>query len=254
MHVLSSNWRWHATVFSGLYEIHTLRAANEHTTDVKTYQLSAARGQGDRFSQTLSWSQSLDRSDGVNRTTSTFALVASWSVAPALRIEQSIGHGRLTDLAEHRRSASVVVTTTVRSQPVASLTVDLDRADRWVDQEAGSGFVRYNDSDLTIRWSPTPLVNLSSSVHYEMRETAAWTANHFIAWTPWPGGNVDLRISGNGFRDTRSDATQSGAGVSVVWRAHPGLVIEGMIQSDRYRTLADRRTPISSQVRAGWAF
>lgn len=253
-HALSSIWQVGGIVLSGLYETHTLHTAAHRDTDFWTYRVSAAHGQSGPFSQALSWSRSRDRSSAAHRTTRSLALAVAWAPAPALRIEQSISHGQRTDLDVNRRSSSVVVTTTLRSQPIASLSLDVDRADRWVDREAGSGFARYNETAITVSWSPTALINLSSSVRYQERETADWSANHFVTWTPLPGGSVDVQITGSGFRDTRSDMSQRGAGIGVIWRARPGLILEGKLGSDHYRSQTDERTPVSSQVRVSWAF
>jgi hypothetical protein len=253
-HALSSFWQVGGIVLSGLYETHILHTTTHRDGEFWTCQVSAAHGQAGPFSQALSWSRSRDRSSAAHRTTRTLAFVLAWAPAPALRIEQSISHGQRTDLDAIRRSSSLVVTTTLRSQPIASLSLDVDRADRWVDQAAGSGFTRYNETGITVSWSPTALINLASNVRYQQRETADWTASHFVTWTPLPGGSVDVQITGNGFRDTRSDISQRGTGIGVIWRARPGLVIEGKLGLDHYRSQAQGRTPANSQVRVSWTF
>ena len=123
-----------------------------------------------------------------------------------------------------------------------------------MSREAGTGFAQFDDADMTVRWSPFPLINYTGQYRYERRSGANTLWRHLVTWNPLSGGGVDLRFTLNDYEDTRTDTTQRGGGVAVTWHARPRLRLEGSLQSQEYRRDGERSTPLNSRFRANWTF
>ena len=245
--------RW-GFLLSGRHEIHNLVSATKRNSDVATSSVSLRHGKQTAFSSSAGWSRSKDRSFTLDKVTDSYSLGFIWMIAPALRLSQKINHGRLDDSAEETRSRSYSATTNIQSRPVPSLTIDILRTDRWVNQEASSGFVRFNNTNSSVRWSPVPQVTLRSDVRYKVREESSWTAQNFLSWQIIPGGQLQPSLTVNHFRDTRSDLSQVGAGFMLVWRASRNLFAEGNIETQKHTTRGAVNTPWTGGVRVTLTF
>jgi hypothetical protein len=253
-HGFTSRYALGAFLLSGRYAIHTLSSKSRRNTDVREYQLSAAQGLGRRFSNTLSWSRSEDRSGDLDRTTDALSLATTWKAAQRLRINQRVSYGLRMDDALDTKSTSVSLISSVNGQPIRSLTVGLDRTDRWVSREAGAGFEPFNDTRLNVLWSPFPLISLSSFVNYQVRETEEWNTAQFLRWSPLPGGSVEMTFSGNHFYDSRSENSRLGVGALVKWRPRARLIVEGNVEVQRFKVAGNTDNPVSTNVHILWSF
>ena len=221
-------------------------------TDVTTWQASAARLRTDSFGSKLSWSLTDDNSGDFDRVTQSIALNSTWRAAPRLTLTQGLSHGWRHDRVLDDRSRSWSVSHRLRSTPWTTFSLDLDRSDRWVDVEAGTGFQNFSDSGAQASWTPVSQVTVAADARYYERRTTDWTSRQSVTWSPLTDGDVTLRLSGTGYRDSRDDVWRIGAGVLSEWRVRPGLRAMASVDTQRYRLRGIDNTPVGTQVHISW--
>lgn len=239
---------------ASVYTVSTLESPRRQNTDTRNTSISATSDVRRSVWTRLSWHHTLDRGLARRRTNDDYAVDATWRALPALTLLQKVGHGRLDDDVAELESRSWFSVTTLRSRPRRSLTLDLRRASRWVTREAGESFTRFDDTEANVRWTPLPLISYSGLVRYERRLAEHWLTRHVLSWTPLTTGAVDMRLSLNHYRDTRTDSRQTGGGAQMTWRARPRLRLEARADLQRQRRYGVRSTPLNTQWRATWIF
>ncbi|MHB8079325.1 MAG: hypothetical protein ACYDIE_08735 [Candidatus Krumholzibacteriia bacterium] len=252
----SAQLRWARRLWSAgaSFESQRLRSASRADTDTRLWGLNAARGNGTRLTTGLSWIRQDDRSRELPRVTDTYALQSNYTILPALTVSERVTYGRVRDEAYGGGSRAWVVTGLVRSAPRPNLGIDLWHTRRWIDDAAGAGFTPYNESESLVRWSPWPLVSLSSQVRYQVREDADWLVRHLASWTPLVGGSMELQLSLDDFRDTRADLSQRGGGFTLTWRPRARLTLEAGLEKTRFKQRGELSWPLSSNARVNWTF
>jgi hypothetical protein len=253
-HTVGARWRPGPWYVQGALERHRLNSPTRQNTDTRGISASVARDLGRSVWSRLSWSRTEDDSRQLDKTTDHLTLDASWRIAPALRLTQQISRGRLEDRSYDLDSRSWTLATNLFSSPRPSLNIDLRRVDRWVDQEAGTGFSRFNDTEGSVRWAILPLLTVSSQIRYELRDEGDWLTRHLLSWTPLPGGSMELRVNLSHYRDTRSDTRLSGLGTVATWSARPRLRLEGGLEWQDYERRGARSRPFNTHFRANWSF
>jgi hypothetical protein len=253
-HILSTRWSSGPYILLAQYQLYTLSGPTRRDSDVDGYRLSASRGHATRWSSDLAYSRSHDRSRDTDRTDDLLSLSTSWRAASRLRLSQRVTFGWRADRRLDDEARSIALVTTIQSSPWTRLTLDVDRTDRWVSRAVGAGFEPFNDTELAVTWSPVPLISLSSIVRYTVRATSDWTTRNAVSWTPFPGGDVQLRFSGHDVYDSRTETSRRGAGASLTWRPRPRLIVEGGVDVQRFELLGETNTPLSTQGRLTWSF
>jgi len=233
---------------------HTLEGPSRPSSDVLTFHVAASRGRSADRSATLSVTTSRDKGGGRDQRTDTYNYQGEWQAAPRLHFSQRISHGRRTDQQFDSLSRSVTVTHAVRSSPITTLTVNLDRSDRWTSRSAGSGFEPFHDTEVDVLWSPAPLVNVSGDFLVRERRDTDWSTRQSLTWSPLPGRKVETHISGSSFYDSRTRVQRLGVDVGEKWRPRRQFVVEASVGMQTYRVEGDRSTPINTYLRAGWTF
>ena len=251
---LTSRWTSGDYAVTGQFRINRIESDDRRTTDLRQYYLSAARGLGSDFSTQVSWDRAEDRSRDLDRNTNSFSALADWRAAPRLRFNQRVSYSTESTPGGIPGAESVVLMTSVRGSPVPSFTVDVDRSDRWVNRESGSGFQTFNDTGLQLTWSPVPLINLTSLVRYQRREEADWYVRNLASWSPLRSRRFDLQVSGNMFYDSRTESHENGVTVSTRWRPRNRLLVDGNIGWQRLEVAGMENTPVSTTIRVGWTF
>jgi len=248
--------RWTRRLWTAGASVETQRlsSVSRADTDTRLWGLNVSRGNSTRLATGLSWLRQDDRSRELPRVTDTYALQVNYAILPALDFSERITYGQVRDDAYGGDSRAWVVTGLVRASPRASLGVDLRHTRRWVDEAAGAGFTPYNETESLVRWSPWPLLSLSSQVRYQVRDHDDWLFRHFVSWTPLVGGSMEFQFSLNDFRDTRADLAQRGAGFTAVWRPRARLTLEAGLEKTRFEQRGDLSWPLSSNARANWTF
>ncbi|MFH1278508.1 MAG: hypothetical protein ABIK65_09030 [Candidatus Eisenbacteria bacterium] len=253
-HGFSSQWDVGRLLVSGRYETHSLSSPTRKGTDTENMGVSLRAGRSGPVSGTFAWSRSRDRSGNLDKATDNYSLGFNWQIAPALRFDQKVTHGRLDDFDEGLLSSSYSLATNVRARPVATVNIDLRRTDRWVDLEAGTGFTRFNDTSITLAWIPFPQLNYRSEARYQVRGDSNWITQNLLSWSPFPGGDLEPRLTLSHFRDTRNDSDQRGAGATMLWKVYPRLRTEGDLQFQQYRRGEEKSSPITGGFRVALTF
>ncbi len=252
--VAGANWRFSDWVLTGQYEAHTLRGESRRDTDANSQMVSMSRNRNRPVSGRLSYNRTVDNSYIAKHLTHSVSGDLAWRVAPLLVFTQRVSYGRRDDpLLEHKANSWSLISE-LRGTPRPNVSLEMRRADRWVDQEAGSGFTTFNDSDLTLSWSIMPLLQLTSQVVYQVRETDDWFYRNNLSWSPLPGGSVHLRLRVTDQQDTRADYSQRGGGVNLTWRPRPTLNLLANIDKSVVKQFGQRNTPLSYQFRGSWSF
>lgn len=247
-------WTQGAWSAAGRLDWRRLDSGDRRDSDVAARSLSLRRRLAGLHTISLHGEQTDDRGLGGDRRSRSLSLGSEWQLAPALRLDQRLSHGWLDDAGEHLRSRSLTSLTALRSVPFTWLFLDLSRVDRWVEQEAGLGYSRFNDTTITLGWTPVRLISLRSHLVYQDRGEGEWLVNHSLAWTPLPGGDLALRLNANQFSDSRVDTRQTGAGVLLAWTPRPRLLVEGGMDTQRMRRPEGDSAPVNSFVRGSLAF
>ena len=239
---------------AGRLEWRRLDSGGRRDSDVDTRSLSLRRRLAGRHALSLHFDQLADRGRGTDRLSRTISLGSEWQFAPGLRLDQRLSHGWLRDEGQSLRSRSLTSFTALHSVPFSWLFVELSRVDRWVEREAGYGYSRFNDTTLTLGWTPVPLISLRSHVVYQDRGRGEWLVNHSLAWTPLPGGDLSLRLIASQFSDTRVDSRQNGAGATLAWTPRPRLLLETGVDAQRLRRPEGVSSPVNGFVKGSLAF
>lgn len=249
-------WTREAWSASARLERRSLADADENRrdSDVTGRSLSLTRRLAGLHSLGLSVEQTQDSGRDTDRLTSSLSLWGEWQLAPALRIDQRLSHGWLDDERQDLRSRSLTSFTTLHSAPFSWLFVEFSRVDRWVEREAQVGYTRFNDTALTLGWTPVPLISWRSHIVYEERDEGEWLITHSLSWTPLPGGDLALRLNANQFSDTRVESEQASAGLVLSWTPRPRLLIEGGLESQRLERPEGDSSPVNSFLRSRLAF
>ncbi len=253
-HAAQLRWTRRLWTAGASAEAQRLRSASRADTDTRLWGLNVSRGNSTRLATGLSWIRQDDRSRAQPRVSDTYSLQTNFEILPALTVSERITYGRVSDAAYGGDSRAWVVTGLVRAAPRANLGVDLRHTRRWVDEAAGAGFTPYNESESLVRWSPWPLLSLSSQVRYQVRERDDWLVRHYASWTPLVGGSMEFQLSLNDFSDTRADIAQRGGGFTLLWRPRARLTLEAGLEKTRFEQRGDRSWPLSTNARANWTF
>jgi hypothetical protein len=252
-HGVHAGWAPGSYSLTGRADLHTVSSERTQNTDARSYQLALAR-RWSTIQSTMGWNRTDDRSGDRDRTTDSYTLSSNWQAAPGLRLTQQISHGYRRDRELDTRSKSISLSHRVHSVPFATLRVELQRADRWVDNESGSGFQGYHDSEFYLSWFPVPLISISSRLRYEERaDTEEWTARQFLTWSPLREGRIEPTFSANSYYDSRADAWQYGGQLSVLWQVRPGLRAEGDAQLQKLEIAGRESTPLGTNIQLTWS-
>ena len=253
-HTFRSQWTRGRFAISGRYGIHRLWSDRRNNTDTADYGVTARQEIGDEITTTVAWSRTVDLSDTRDQRTDTVSLIARWRPTSRLNVTQRVARGTRTDVAVAGDSRSIVTATTFRGSPFRTLSLDLDRTDRWVDQESGTGFARFSETSLSTTWVPVPLIRLNSFVSYQRRSAGEWVVRNTASWSPFAGGRLEPRFIGSVFSDTRSDNTRYSAQSAVKWKVHRRLTLDGSVETSRVELAGETTTPVSTRVHLLWAF
>jgi hypothetical protein len=248
-HGFSANWTKNAWSVSGRHEIRRMTGRRSQGTDVSSQSLTAKRGREGALVSMLSWSRVDDRSGENDKLSNSVSLGYTWPAAPLLRIDQRITTARLADYAADRTSTSLTAVTTVNGAPVPSISLNLQQSERWVSEEAGTGFSRFDDTSLTVGWRPVPLIMLQSAIRYQLRDRGDWLIQSSATWEPLSEGTVSMGLSANHLRDTRANETQRGGGVRLEWRARPSLTLQGNLEALGLKRASAKDSPLNTELR-----
>lgn len=254
IHRFGATWRHREWTLAASHDLNTVKTPDEVRTDLRGTDVSLTSSQDRDVRLRLIWNRVRDASPLRDRTTDDYAADVAWKAAPQLMVMQKVSRGVLDDGFEDLTSRSWASITILRGQARRSLSFDLRRTYRWVSREAGTGFAQFDDVDLTVRWSPFPLLSYTGQYRYERRTGSNTIWRNLVTWNPLSGGGVDLRFTLNDYEDTRSDTTQRGGSVAVIWRARSRLRLEGGLESQEYRREGERSTPLNTRFRATWMF
>ncbi len=253
-HGFTGAWTRGTWALSGRYELRTLEGRESQKTKANTQNVALKRGRNEALETQLSWTRIRDESPGVEKTSNSISLGSIFRAAPSLRLSQRVTGSKLTDEAADRTSNSVVLVTSVVGEPVPSMSLDLEQSERWVSQEAGTGFSRFDDTSLTLGWRPVPLISLSSMIRYQVRDGGDWFTRNSISWEPLSEGSVKVGFSAHHFRDTRASETQRGGGAQLEWAARPSLTLQGSVQAVVLKTAQQKNSPLNTEIRGIWRF
>ncbi len=253
-HRLGATWRRGAWTAGGSYRVDRLESPTRSSTDVTGYAFSLTRREHDRLWSRLGWSRLADHSRELDKVTENASLDVAWQPAPALRLQQQVGHARLDDAVTTSDTRSWTVSSTVSCSPKPSLSLNLRRVNRWVSAVAGAGFTPFNDTQLDLGWQIRPLLTLSSLARYEQRFRDDWMLRHYLTWIPLPGGSVSLQMSLSDQHDSRLGSHQQGASLQAICRARPRLTLEGGIEIQEYERDGERNSPLNTSFRVHWSF
>jgi hypothetical protein len=254
VHQAGSVWRpgkWEA---NGYYQISTLTSSSNSDTDAHSQFLSVMRRFVHDVDARVSWKRIDDNSPNLGYTTHDVNLDVNWYIAPGLSVNQKVGHGRRSDHESDLDARSWLAVTTIRSDPVRTLSVDLRHADRWVDQDAGSGFTSFSDTELVTRWVIVPLVNYEGQLVYRVRDESDWTARNQLSWNPLPGGAVGMSFSISDYRDTRVDLAQQSVGAQIRWRVRSNTRMEFGAEYLEIEQQGERNRPHNLYARGSMNF
>jgi hypothetical protein len=254
IHTLSTRLRLDGWNLVALYSLNSLKSPSRLNTDTRTLNMSATSDISRSMWTRFSWHHNLDSSLERDRVNDDYGVDASWRGAPGLTILQKVGYGTRDDDVYDIESRSWFSSTTMRSQPRRSVTLDLRRSSRWVSRDVGEGYSSFDDTDGTLRWSIFPLLAYSGQVRYESRDHGEWLWRHVLSWSPLTAGSIDMRFSINRYSDTRTDIRQQGGGVQVTWNARPSLRMEGRMELQEHERNGVTSTPFNTQWRATWTF
>ncbi len=250
----AASWSRGIWSVSGRYETRVLEGRQSRNVRASSQNVTLKRGQSQRLASTLSWSKVHDRSPGVEKTSNSISLGHVWNAAPSLRLNQRVTGSRLTDEVAERTATSLVVVTSVVGEPTPALSLDLQESERWVSQEAGTGFSRFDDTSFTVGWRPVPLIFIQSMIRYQVRETGDWLTRNSITWEPLSGGSFKAGLSAHHFRDTRTRETQRGGGFQFEWAARPGLTIQGNVEALALEAAEQENSPVNTEIRGIWRY
>ncbi len=248
-HGLTASWTKSIWSVSGRHEIRRTDGQRSRDANVNAQSLTVKRGRDGALVSTLSWSRVDDRSGENDKLSNSISLGYSLPAAPSLRIDQRITTGRLLDYAADRTSTSLTAVTSITGAPVPSITLDLQQSERWVSQEAGTGFSRFDDTSLTLGWRPVPLIVLQSAIRYQLRDRGDWLVQSSATWEPLSEGTLSMGLSANHLRDTRANETQRGGGVHLEWRLRPNLTLQGNLEAVGLKKANQHDSPLNTDLR-----
>ena len=233
---LGMDWTRRGWILAGSYQDSRRRRESGTDTEINSQTLSLAPVRRGVFHPRFAAGRSQDLSRGRDQVTYSLTTDATWQAAPRLEFSQRVGYGYRDDRQNDVASHSWALISRVRSAPRRTLRVDITRRDRWVSEEAGYGFMAFNDTEV-LR-SPGRSRRRSrprAGVRYQERDEGEWVLRHFLSWSPVPGGNLELRLYLNGYRDTRIDSSQIGQGIAATWQPRSRLYLEGGYNVSEYR-------------------
>lgn len=244
-----SRWRLQAQ-----HQFNTLDSPNGRNTDANSQTVSLSRTTDPRLKWRFSYIRTDDQSYSSKQLTNTVSADVNWLALPRLTLNQKFAYGErdAEDIEGTAHSWSSI--TTLRGDIRPSMIATLRRSDRWSDQEAGSGFSRFNDTDWNLNWTILPLVTLVSQVNYKVRETDQLIFRHTLAWSPLPGGSVGLRFYATDYQDSRTDYLRRGAGTLITWKPRPRLRLEAGAEQALIKQDDQRNTPVNLNARGSWTF
>lgn len=226
VHQAGAVWRPGKWDMTGYYQLSSLGGTSQLNTDANSQFLTLARRFNRKIDSRISWKRTEDNSYNLDYTTQDMTLDFNWRIAPALLFNQRIGRGERTDHQSTREAGSWVVISTIRSNPIRNLSLDIKHVDRWVSEDAGSGFTTFNNTELTTQWAILPLLAYNNQVVYQVRDKSDWMARNQISWNPLPGGTLGVSFNASDFRDTRIDIKQKSVGGNMNWRARSNARLE----------------------------
>jgi hypothetical protein len=226
VHQAGALWSPNDWNLSGYYQTSYLEGTSQFTTDANSQFLALSRQFNEKIYSRVSWRRREDNSHTLDYTTQDLNMDFNWRIAPYLVFTQKIGRGMRSDHLSTAEARSWLLISTVRSNPVRTLSMDLKRIDRWVSVNAGTGFSTFNNTELNTRWSVLPLVAYNSQVLYQIRDGSDWMARNQVSWTPIPGGNMGISLNVVDYRDTRIDIKQKSAGARINWKVRSNARVE----------------------------
>ncbi len=247
-------WTRGAWAAVGRLEWRQLDSGGLRQSDIAARSVMLRRRLGGIHALGLRGEETRDRGLGSDRRSRSLSLSAEWQLAPALRLDQRLSHSWLRDAGADLRTRALTAATTLHSVPFNWLFLDLGRVDRWSEREAGLGYTRFNDTEITVGWLPVPLISLRSHFVYQDRGEGEWFIQHSLTWTPAPGGDLALRLQANEFSDTRVDTRETGAGAALTWTPRPRLLLEGGVDTQRMHRPEGNSRPVNSYFKTSFAF
>lgn len=253
-HLLGAAWRTGGWRLQGEHQIYRLDSPTGRNTDANSQHLSLSSLARRDLSWRFAYLRNEDNSYTARHLTHTGSANVDWLIFPRLTLSQTVSYGVRDAEDIDGRAHSWAFITTLRGDIRPSMVATLRRADRWSDQEAGSGFTRFNDTDWRLNWALLPLLTLTSDISYRVRDDEQWILRHALTWSPLPGGSVQPRLYASDYQDTRSDYLRRGAGVGATWRARPRLMLEAGAEQTLIKERDQRNTPVNLNARGTWTF
>ena len=254
VHVVGATWRFGGWSLLGQHQVNRQEAPSGRDVDATTDIVSLSSVADRDLTWRFSWRRTDDRSFTARHLTHTAGADVNWRPAPRLTVNQKVTYGVRDARDVDGTAHSWALVTTLRGDIRPSMYTTLRRADRWTDLEAGTGFTTFNDTDWMLNWAILPLVTLTSQVDYKVRDDEQWILRHTLAWTPLPGGSLDLRFYGSDYQDTRGDYLRRGVGATVIWKPRSRLRLEAGAEQTLVKENADRNTPVNLNARGSWTF
>ena len=254
LHLFGLGWQISDWRLLAQYQLNRLESPNGRDTDANSQTVSLVKTNDPRLQWRFSYIRTDDRSYSSHQLTNTVSADGNWRIYPRLTLNQKFTYGE-RDAEEIEGTAhSWSSITTLRGDIRTNIVAILRRSNRWSDQEAGSGFSRFNDTDWNLNWTILPLVTLVSQVNYKVREEDQLIFRHTLSWAPLPGGSVGLLLYANDYQDTRTDYLRRGAGAMVTWKPRPRLRLETGAEQALIKQDAQRNTPVNLNARGSWTF
>lgn len=253
-HLLGAAWRLDGWSLQGEHQITRLNSPTGRNTDANSQRLSLSSVTRRDLAWRFAYIRTEDESYTARHLTHTGSANADWRVFPRLTVSQTVSFGSRDAEDVAGRAHSWAFITTVRGDIRPGMIATLRRADRWSDQEAGSGFTRFNDTDWRLNWALLPLLTVTSDVSYRVRSDDQWILRHTLTWSPLPGGSLEPRLYASDYQDTRSDYLRRGAGIAATWRPRPRLALEAGAEQTLVKQRDERNTPVNLNARGTWTF
>ena len=249
-----ATWRVAGWSLSGQYQTNTEESPTRLRSESNTRQVSLARRDPGALSARLSWMQARDNTYSVRQVTESVMTDATWQAAPQLTFVQRVSRSWRTGEYGTADSDSWLVASEIRSVPRPGVRLDVRRTERWVGQQAGSGFTSFGEAEVDASWEIRPLLSWSCQATSQRREQTDWIVRNTLSWSPLRGGSVLTSFQANDYQDSRTGQLRRGGSVTVDWQARTRLSLAGSVEKNFERLEGHESWPFGFQLRAYWTF
>lgn len=249
-----ATWQVHGWALTGQYQNNTEESPSRLRSDSDSRQLSLARRAPGPLSARLSWMRANDNTYSVRQVTESVTTDATWQAAPLLAFVQRVSRSWRTSEYGAGDADSWVMTSEVRSVPRPGFRVDVRRMERWVSQQAGSGFTSFGESEVDASWEIRPLLSWACQATSQRREQTDWILRNTLSWSPVRGGSMLFSLQANDYQDSRTDQLRRGGSVTLDWQARSRLSLSGSVEKNFERLEGRESWPFGFQMRAYWTF